>query len=113
VSTMDRAGGSPAAAESTASEATIVGRIAAGDPTALGELYDRVAARIYFLARDVCGDAAVAEDITHDVFLDLWRLAGRFDPESTGAVAWLLTAAHRRALEVAAPGAPAPPRHGT
>ena len=108
MSTMDRAGGSREAGDGAASEATIVVRIATGDPRALGELYDRFAARIYFLARSVSGDATVAEDITHDVFLDLWRFAGRFDPESGGAVAWLLTAAHRRALEAAAPSAPVP-----
>lgn len=107
MSTMDRAGGSPEAGDGAPSEATIVVRIAAGDPTALGELYDRSAPRVYLLARSVCGDATVAADITHDVFLDLWRLAGRIDPEDGGAVAWLLTAAHRRALD--AVGIDAPP----
>jgi RNA polymerase sigma-70 factor, ECF subfamily len=113
VSTMDRAGGSPEAGDDAASEATVVVRIAAGDPMALGELYDRFASRIYSLAHGVCGDAGVAEDITHDVFLDLWRRAPAPAPGGGGAAAWLLTAAHRRALEAAASSTPAPPAPGS
>jgi RNA polymerase sigma-70 factor (ECF subfamily) len=104
MSTTDRAGGPPKTAGSPASEATVVLRIAAGDPSALGELYDRLAPRIHLLARSVCGDVGVAEDITYEVFLELWRLADRIDPGTDGAAAWLLTATHRRALDAVRSG---------
>ena len=104
MSTMDRANGSPEAAEGTAAEATIVLRIAGGDALALGELYDRLAPRIYLLARSVCTDAGVAEDVTYEAFLELWRLADRIDPATHGVAAWLLTTAHRGALEAVRSG---------
>jgi RNA polymerase sigma-70 factor (ECF subfamily) len=105
---MDRASGSPDAAEGAVEAATVL-RVAAGDPIALGELYDRLAPRVYLLARSVCGEAGVAEDVTYEAFLELWRLADRIDPTIHAVAAWLLTAAHRRALEAVGSGAPASP----
>src|SRR4051794_14175104 len=105
---MDRASGSPDAAEGAAEAATVL-RIAAGDPIALGELYDRLAPRVYLLARSVCEDAGVAEDVTSGASRGLGRLAAGTAPAPPGVAAWLLTAAHRRALEAVGSGAPASP----
>lgn len=81
------------------SEERLVARCAAGDEAALGELYDRLGRPAYALARRVVGDAALAEDVVQEAFLDAWRGAARFDPARARAATWLLTFVHRRAVD--------------
>ena len=75
--------------------------VAAGqaDTTSFVELYDRLVPRVYGLARSVLGDAHQAEEIAHEVFLEVWRTADGFDPAGGSASAWALTMTHRRAVE--------------
>lgn len=73
--------------------------VGTGDRAAFGELYDRTAARVFGLVRRVLVDPAQAEEVTQDVFLELWQTAPRFDPERGGAMAWMLVIAHRRAID--------------
>lgn len=74
-------------------------RTAGGDRAAFGELYDRTAPRVFGLVRRILVDAAQAEEVTQDVFLEVWQQAARFDASRGAAVAWLLTIAHRRAVD--------------
>lgn len=84
----------------SAVDAALLARVAAGDPAALGELYDRFARRVYSLARRICGaDTGAAQDVTQDVFLDVWRHAARFDPGRGSPASWLLTVAHHKAVD--------------
>lgn len=78
---------------------TLLSRAAAGDQEAFASLYDAVAPRVHGLARRVVRDAAVAEEVTQEVFLQVWREASRFDPARGSALAWLLTLTHRRAVD--------------
>lgn len=74
----------------------LIRNIACGDKSAMHVLYARHNVRVYrFIARLV-GDAT-AEDLTSDVFLDVWRNAGRFEGRSQVST-WVLAIAHYKAL---------------
>ena len=77
----------------------LVGRVARGDAQAFEQLYDEMAAAVYGLARRVVRDPARAEDVTQDVFLDVWRKAARFDRDLGKAKTWIMTITHRRAVD--------------
>jgi RNA polymerase sigma-70 factor (ECF subfamily) len=72
---------------------------ARGDRTAFSDLYDQTAPRVFGLVRRLLIDAAQAEEVTQDVFLEAWQTAARFDPARGNALSWLFTLAHRRAVD--------------
>jgi len=77
----------------------LLGRVARGDSLAFDALYDVVAGPVYGLARRVVRDPARAEDVTQEVFLEVWRKAARFDRSLGKAKTWIMTIAHRRAVD--------------
>jgi len=74
-------------------------RAARGDSQAFEELYDELSPAVYGLARRVVRDPVRAEDVTQEVFIDVWRKATRFDVERGKAKTWVMTIAHRRAVD--------------
>lgn len=74
-------------------------RSAAGDETAFSELYDALAPRVFGLVRRVVRDPAQSEEVTQEAFLEVWRTAGRYDQAKGSALAWVLTIAHRKAVD--------------
>lgn len=70
-----------------------------GDRDAFAALYDAAAARVHGLVRRIVRDQAHAEEVTQEVFLEIWRSAPSFDPCRGGALSWMLTTAHRRAVD--------------
>src|SRR5881409_2628565 len=72
-------------------------QVAEGSAEALGLLHRRFARLIFGMAVQTL-DRASAEDLVQDVFLAVWRNAGRFDPERGTVRAWLLQIAHFRLL---------------
>jgi RNA polymerase sigma-70 factor (ECF subfamily) len=85
--------------------APLVARCAAGDQTALRRIYDSQAPRLKGLALRITNSHALAEDVLHDVFLQIWQDSGRFDPARGSARAWLTTLVRFRALEALRRGA--------
>ena len=77
----------------------LVGRVARGDNQAFDALYDQVSSAVYGVARRVVRDPSRAEDVTQDVFLEVWRKASRFDRKLGKAKTWIMTIAHRRAVD--------------
>jgi len=77
----------------------LVARVVKGDENAFLNLYDRYASRVYGLTLRVLGDAMLAEEVTQDTFLKLWSRARQFDPHKGQLGTWLLTIAHRTALD--------------
>jgi RNA polymerase sigma-70 factor (ECF subfamily) len=77
----------------------LLGRSARGDQVAFAGLYDATASRVHGLVLRVVRDPAQAEEVTQEVFLDVWRTAARFDRSRGSALSWLLTLAHRRAVD--------------
>ncbi len=75
-------------------------RVAKGDEASFADFYDRTSATVHGLARRVVRDPARAEEVTQEVYLQVWRTAGRFEPARGSARSWLLTLAHRRSVDV-------------
>lgn len=74
--------------------------MARGDEEAFGGLYDQMSSAVHGLARRVIRDPARAEEITQEVFLQLWQTAHRFDRTRGSARTWVMTLTHRRAVDV-------------
>ncbi len=79
---------------------SLMRRVARGDEAAFAALYDRTGAAVFGLARRVVRDPARAEEVAQEVFLQVWQTATRFDAERGSAKTWILTLAHRRAVDV-------------
>ena len=74
-------------------------RIAAGDETALAELYDASSRLVYSLALRILSNPSDAEEVTLDVFTQVWRNAGTFESARGTVMAWLVTMARSRAID--------------
>jgi RNA polymerase sigma-70 factor (ECF subfamily) len=77
----------------------LIGRVARGDAQAFEAVYDELSSAVFGLARRVVRDPARAEDVTQEVFLEVWRKAARFDSGLGKAKTWVMTIAHRRAVD--------------
>ena len=74
-------------------------RVATGDRQAFAELYDSTSARIYGLVKRLLVDPAQAEEVTQEIYLEIWQTATRYQQERGSAMSWMLTMAHRRAVD--------------
>jgi RNA polymerase sigma-70 factor (ECF subfamily) len=74
-------------------------QVARGDDAAFERVYDRVSAPVFGLVRRVLRDPAQAEEVAQEVMVEVWRTATRFDPARGSALSWVLTMAHRRAVD--------------
>jgi RNA polymerase sigma-70 factor (ECF subfamily) len=74
-------------------------RVAEGDADALAALYDRHSRIVYSLAFRIMGDASDAEEVTQDVFAQVWRQASRYDTTRGAVVAWMLMMTRSRAID--------------
>lgn len=82
-----------------ADEMRLVARIRAGDQQAMAELYDRYSNVVYGVALRVLQDAAAAEDVLQDIFLQLWRKPDAFDSSRGSLAAWLAVIARHRSID--------------
>ena len=76
-----------------------IGAVAKGDAAAFAVVYDSVAPAVLGTVRRVLRDPAQSEEVMQEVLLEVWRSAGRFDPGAGSASAWIMTLAHRRAVD--------------
>ncbi|MFD7154235.1 ECF RNA polymerase sigma factor SigK [Kribbella sp. NPDC059898] len=72
---------------------------ATGDAAAFSTLYDRVSPWVFGLVRRILRNPAQSEEVTQEVMLDVWRTATRYDAGRGSAHSWILTIAHRRAVD--------------
>ena len=74
-------------------------RAGRGDEAAFAEFYRHMSATVHGIVLKVLRDPAMSEEVTQEVFVELWRLAPRFEPERGSAHGWAATVAHRRAVD--------------
>ena len=79
------------------SDEELLDRVAAGDRRAMEALYVRHHVRVYRFVLRLVNDAASAEDLTSEVFLDVWKHAHRFEGRSQAST-WMLSIARHKAL---------------
>ncbi|GAA1966115.1 ECF RNA polymerase sigma factor SigK [Microbacterium deminutum] len=72
---------------------------AQGDQQAFARLYDMLAPRVFGLILRVLVDRSQSEEVLQEVFLEVWQSAGRFAPNRGQGRSWILTIAHRRAVD--------------
>ncbi|MFI5755810.1 sigma-70 family RNA polymerase sigma factor [Streptomyces sp. NPDC051569] len=89
--------GGPASAGPDLQE--LMGQVARGDQDAFSRVYDMVCGPVLGLVRSVLRDPAQSEEVTQEVLLEVWRTAARFQPSRGSAMTWVLTLAHRRAVD--------------
>jgi RNA polymerase sigma-70 factor, ECF subfamily len=77
----------------------LVRQVARGDSGAFESLYDVLGGPVYGVARRVVRDPNRAEDVAQEVFLEVWRKAPSFDDGRGSAKTWIMTIAHRRAVD--------------
>jgi RNA polymerase sigma-70 factor (ECF subfamily) len=96
-----RSGARPAGGRSLPdrSDADLVRDLGGGDQAALAELYNRYAGAVWAVARRVCNDRVLAEDVSQTVFVDLWQRPGRYDLARGRLRPWLVAQAHARAVD--------------
>ena len=73
--------------------------VAQGDQAAFAKLYDQMAPRVLGLVRRLLRDHAQSEEVTQEIFLEIWQNATRYDSSKGGASTWIMTMSHRRAVD--------------
>jgi len=85
--------------QSPADDAALLTQIAQQNQVALSALYDRYSRVIYSIAYKSLGSSEEAEEVVLDVFAQVWRIAGRYDPTKGRADAWLFMLARSRVFD--------------
>ena len=80
-------------------DTALVALIARRDEGALSALYDRYSRLAFSLAMRIVGERTLAEEITADAFVSVWRAAGSFTEERGRFVTWLLSVVRHRAID--------------
>lgn len=79
--------------------AHLLTRVGLGDEQSFASLYRLTSARVFGLVRRIVVDPTISEEVTQEVFLQVWHKAGEFSSDLGSPFAWLMTLAHRRAVD--------------
>jgi RNA polymerase sigma-70 factor (ECF subfamily) len=74
-------------------------RVARGDRDSFERVYELISGPVYGLVLRVLRDPSQSEEVAQEVLVEVWRQASRFDPARGSANAWVMTMAHRRAVD--------------
>ncbi|MGW1112661.1 sigma-70 family RNA polymerase sigma factor [Streptomyces albidoflavus] len=77
----------------------LMGQVAVGDRDAFTTVYDTVAGPVLGLVRRVLRDPAQSEEVAQEVLVEVWRTAARYRPAKGTVMTWVMTLAHRRAVD--------------
>lgn len=81
-------------------DAGLVAGVLSGEDTALESIYRKYGGAVQYVARKVLRDDILAEDVVQDVFVSFWKSPQGFDPDRGSLRTYLITIAHRRAVDV-------------
>jgi RNA polymerase sigma-70 factor (ECF subfamily) len=81
-------------------DAELASRVAAGERSALEEAFNAYGGAVKSVASRVLRDEALAEDVVQDTFVGFWRAPEKYDPARGSLRSFLLTIAHRRAVDI-------------
>jgi RNA polymerase sigma-70 factor, ECF subfamily len=77
----------------------LLGRVARGDQEAFAGVYETVAGPVLGLVRSILRDPSQSEEVVQEVLVEVWRCSARYQPDRGGALSWVMTLAHRRAVD--------------
>ena len=77
----------------------LLDRVSRGDQQAFETVFTAVSGPVLGLVRRLLRDPAQSEEVAQEVLIEVWRCAARFDPRQGSAMAWIMTLAHRRAVD--------------
>src|SRR5262252_3174921 len=77
----------------------LIARVVQGDQNAFRALYDRLVDPLYSLACKMLGDDVEAQDAMQDVFVQIWRRAGNYDPEQSSVFTWAILLTRSRIID--------------
>lgn len=77
----------------------LVERVRAGDREAFSAIYDELAPMVFGVVKRVLRDPAMSEEVTQEVFVEVWSSIDKFDPERASLSTWSVTIARRRAVD--------------
>jgi RNA polymerase sigma-70 factor, ECF subfamily len=77
----------------------LLAQVAGGDRRAFARLYDLVSPRVFGLILRILVDRSQSEEVLQEVFLEIWQSASRFAPNKGQGRSWVMTMAHRRAVD--------------
>ena len=77
----------------------LLDRVGQGNRDALRDVYDRTSAKLFGIALRICGEREAAEDVLQDIYLKVWRRAGRYDATRASPITWLATIARNTAID--------------
>ena len=89
----------PSADTARAELVALLERVARGERAAMRGVYDRTSAKLFGIALRICGEREAAEDVLQDIYLKIWRRAGRFDASRASPITWLATIARNTAID--------------
>lgn len=77
----------------------LISKINKRDPASFDQLYERYAQIIFNLCIRILKDEVEAQDVMQEIFIQIWKDAGRFDPARASVKTWLFTIARSRSLD--------------
>ncbi|MEO3937190.1 ECF RNA polymerase sigma factor SigK [Dermatophilaceae bacterium Soc4.6] len=90
---------SPEGTSPSETHADLLRAASLGDEQAFARLYDAMSSRLYGLVVRVVRDPSQSEEVTQEAFLEIWKTASRFDETRGSALGWMMTIAHRKAVD--------------
>jgi RNA polymerase sigma factor (sigma-70 family) len=79
--------------------AEAIARVALGDRSALAQVYNSTAAKLFGVCLRILNDRAEAEDVLQEIYLTVWRKAGAYQTARASPVTWLVAIARNRAID--------------
>jgi len=83
----------------SSTETPLLVRIAKGDPDAVGACLKRFSPMVWSIVSKAWKDYTTVEDLVQEIFIDIWKSAGRFDPERASEATFIATIARRRVID--------------